>query len=60
MPEPSPKVSASTRLVRIPIEAAMGRFWVTARISSPKRVKRSNASSAINTASAKQIIHKRL
>src|SRR6202522_3608215 len=60
MPEPSPNVSASTRLVRMPIDAAIGRFCVTARISSPKRVKRSNARSAMNTAIAKQIIKRRL
>ena len=38
MPEPSPKVSASMRPVRMPIEAAIARFWVTARISRPSRV----------------------
>ena len=46
MPEPSPKVSASMRAVRMPIEAAIWRFCVTARISRPSRVKRSIASSA--------------
>jgi len=35
MPEPRPKVSASTREVAIPIDAAIRRFCVTARISSP-------------------------
>ena len=38
MPEPSPKVSASMRLVLMPMDAAMARFCVTARISRPKRV----------------------
>ncbi|MGY3464263.1 hypothetical protein ACVW0I_001134 [Bradyrhizobium sp. LM6.11] len=38
MPEPRPKVSASTREVAMPIEAAMRRFCVTARISSPSAV----------------------
>ena len=46
MPEPSPKVSASMRAVRMPIAAAIARFCVTARISRPSRVKRSSASSA--------------
>jgi hypothetical protein len=32
MPEPKPKVSASTRGVRMPIAEAIGRFWVTARM----------------------------
>ena len=44
MPEPSPKVSASTRAVRMPIDAAIARFCVTARISRPSRVKRSRPS----------------
>ncbi len=35
MPEPSPKVSASTAAVRMPMAAAMARFCVTARISRP-------------------------
>ena len=35
MPEPSPKVSASTRPVRMPMAAAMRRFCVTARICRP-------------------------
>jgi hypothetical protein len=60
MPEPSPKVSASTREVAIPIEAAMRRFWVTARICKPNAVKRSIASRITNTASVKQRIHSRL
>jgi len=38
MPEPRPKVSASTREVAIPIDAAILRFCVTARISSPRLV----------------------
>ena len=46
MPEPSPKVSASMRLVRMPIEAAIARFCVTARISRPRRVKRRSAEQA--------------
>ena len=46
MPEPRPKVRASTRPVRMPIDAAIARFCVTARISSPRWVKRSSASSS--------------
>ena len=60
MPEPSPKVSASTRLVRMPIDAAIARFCVTARISSPMRVKRSTPSRPTNTASVNTMIQSRL
>ena len=60
MPEPRPKVRASTRLVRMPIDAAMARFCVTARISSPRRVKRSSASSRKNTVIVKKMIQSRL
>jgi hypothetical protein len=35
MPEPSPKVSASTHGVRMPMAEAMRRFCVTARICRP-------------------------
>ena len=60
MPEPSPKVSASMRLVRMPIEAAMARFCVTARISRPRCVKRSSASSSTKTSIVKTMIQSRL
>ena len=60
MPEPSPKVSASMRLVRMPIEAAIARFCVTARISRPKRVKRSSASKPAKMSRVKTMIHSRL
>ena len=60
MPEPRPKVSASTQGVRMPMALAMARFWVTARICRPKRVKRSTTSSRTNTAAAKTMIHMRL
>jgi hypothetical protein len=59
MPEPNPKVSASTRAVRMPIDAAIARFWVTARISSPSLVKRSRPSNATNTKSVKTMIQSR-
>ena len=45
MPEPRPKVSASTQGVRMPMAEAMARFWVTARICRPKVVKRRTTSS---------------
>ena len=48
------------RAVRMPIEAAIWRFCVTARISSPSRVKRNSPSSATNTASVNTMIHIRL
>ena len=56
MPDPSPKVSASMRAVRMPMAAAMARFCVTARISRPSRVRRSMPSKATKTASVKQMI----
>ena len=40
--------------------AAMRRFWVTARISRPKRVMRMTASSAANTTRQKMTMTKRL
>jgi hypothetical protein len=60
MPEPRPKVSASTREVAMPIEAAIRRFCVTARISRPRLVKRSINSSSANTASVNTTIQSRL
>ena len=60
MPEPRPKVIASTQLVRMPMAAAMRRFWVTARISSPKRVMRMTASRAANTTRQKMTMTRRL
>ena len=36
---PLPKVMASSQGVRMPIAAAIGRFWVTARICRPKEVR---------------------
>jgi hypothetical protein len=48
------------RAVRMPIEAAIWRFCVTARISSPSRVKRSTTSNATKTASVNTMIHMRL
>ena len=39
MPEPSAKVSASTHGVRMPMEDAMRRFAVTARICRPQGVR---------------------
>ena len=39
MPDPKPKVSMLIRSGLIPIEAAMRGFWVTARTSSPSRVR---------------------
>ena len=60
MPEPRPKVMASTQLVRMPMAAAMRRFWVTARISRPKRVRRMTASRAANTTRQKMMITSRL
>ena len=59
MPDPKAKVSASTRPVRIPMVAAMRRFCTTARISSPKRVKRMAAITKSNTAMPKTIIQSR-
>ena len=59
-PEPRPKVMASTQLVRMPIGAAMRRFWVTARISRPNRVRRITASRAANTTRQKMTMTSRL
>ena len=39
MPEPRPKVSMFTRSGLMPIEPAMRGFWVTARVSRPRRVR---------------------
>ena len=56
MPAPSPKVSASTRAVRMPISAAIARFCVTARICSPSGVRLSSMSSPAKTDSAKMMM----
>ena len=48
------------RLVRMPMEAAIARFCVTARISSPKRVKRNRASKPMKMSKVKTMIHSRL
>ena len=48
------------RPVRIPIDAAIARFCVTARISSPRRVKRSSPSKPTKMSSVKTMIHSRL
>ena len=60
MPEPRPKVSASIFGVRMPIEEAMRRFWVTARICKPQRVRLRMRRRAMNTAIEKAKIHSRL
>ena len=59
-PEPSPKVRASTRAVLMPMVAAMRRFWVTARISRPKRVKRRISAIVPSTTRQKTMITSRL
>src|SRR5690606_13739642 len=51
------KVRASTQGVLIPMAEAMRRFWVTARICRPSRVRLSTVSSTPNTTSAKMTIH---
>ena len=53
MPEPRPKVSASTRAVRMPMAAAMSRFCVTARMCRPKVVLRSTSARAPSTTKQK-------
>jgi len=45
------------RLVRMPIEAAMARFWVTARISRPSRVKRRQPEQSHEMSSVNTMIH---
>jgi len=50
---------ASTHGVRMPITEAIRRFCVTARICSPKGVKRMASISAAKTTSAKTTIHSR-
>jgi len=55
--EPSPKVSASMRAVRIPMEAAIARFCVTARISRPSRVKRNSPSNPAKIRRVNTMIH---
>ena len=51
-PEPSPNVMASTQGVRMPMEAAIRRFCVTARTLSPRLVRFSRSRSARKTPSA--------
>ena len=58
-PEPSPKVSASTQVVRMPMELAIRRFWVTARICNPNAVRFRTTSSRTNTAIANTMIQTR-
>ena len=59
MPDPSAKVNASTQDVRIPIEEAMRRFCVTARICRPKAERFKRSRSATNTPSEKTMIQSR-
>ena len=56
MPEPSPKVRESTQSVRMPMEEAMARFCVTARICRPKEVKRRSRINAANTSRLNRMI----
>ena len=53
MPEPSPKVIASTHSLRMPIARAIARFCETARMSRPSRVRLSTTSRMANTISVK-------
>ena len=53
-------MSASTIGVRIPIAAAMRRFWVTARIARPRRVTRKASIRSPTTAAVKAMIQSRL
>ena len=50
---------ASIQGVRMPMAAAMRRFWVTARIFKPNGVSLIAARSARKTASANRMIHSR-
>ncbi len=60
MPEPNPKASMSMRPVGTPQQAAMLRFWVTARTFKPRRVLFSNSQVSSTTNSAKPMITMRL
>ncbi len=60
MPEPRPKASMSTRPVDTPQQAAMLRFWVTARTFRPRRVRLSSSQVSSTTARAKAMITRRL
>ena len=53
IPEPSPKVIASTHSLRMPIALAMARFCETALISRPIRVRFSTTRRAAKTSSVK-------
>jgi len=59
MPEPRPKVKASIQGVRMPMAAAMRRFWVTARVFRPKEVALRIRLRATKTASANTTIQSR-
>ncbi len=59
MPEPSAKVSASTHGVLMPIDEAMRRLAVTARICRPQGVRFMTKSSRKKTASEKASIQSR-
>ncbi len=60
MPEPSPKVSASTRPVRMPMAPAMRRFCVTARMDKPSDVLRRTNAMAPMTSRLKTMMAMRL
>ncbi|MNV30369.1 hypothetical protein D3C71_1216330 [compost metagenome] len=60
MPEPRPKASMSTRPVGTPQQAAMLRFWVTARTFRPRRVLFSSSQVSTTTNSAKAMMTMRL
>ncbi len=59
MPEPSPKASISTRPVGTPQQAAIARFWVTARTFMPRRVLLSTSQVKNSTSSTKPITTRR-
>ena len=56
MPEPSPNAYMSTRFVGTPSALAIGRFWVTPRTKSPRRVRVSSSEIRTTTAAAKKMI----
>ena len=60
MPEPRPKASMSTRPVGTPQQAAMLRFWVTARTFRPRRVLFSSSQVRTTTNKAKPMMTMRL
>ncbi|MNN84233.1 hypothetical protein D3C81_2013690 [compost metagenome] len=60
MPDPRPKASMSTRPVGTPQQAAMLRFWVTARTFRPRRVRLSSSQVSNTTNRAKPMITMRL